>query len=148
MLSFVHYHLSALINAVCIKIDRYTQPPNSSADGSYNELMHMPHLVQCVPEKQNWELSMFYHNLITFIINKWHIFVKLRSSSSIWCNSCDAYFMHDWLKSIWRKGYQKVIWRRYLNFKEKKKIGWPAILSLNHSTEHLYPFPTFHTYVY
>ena len=50
--------------------------------------------------KRNRELLMFYHNLITFIITKWQIFGKQRSSSFIWCTSDDAYFMHEWLKTI------------------------------------------------
>ena len=46
-------------------------------------------------KKWKRELSMFYHNLITIIINKWHIFVKLRSSSFIWCKTYDVYFTHE-----------------------------------------------------
>ena len=70
-------------------------------------------------KKRNWELSMFDHNLITIIINKWHIFVKLRFSSFVYCISYDAYFMHEWLKSLWRKDTKKSFGGRYLNFKEK-----------------------------
>ena len=57
--------------------------------------------------------------LITIIINKWHIFVKHRSSFFIWCNSYDAYFTHEWLKTNWREGIKKSFGGRYLNFKEK-----------------------------
>ena len=47
-------------------------------------------------KKWNRELSMFYHILITIKINEWHISVKLRSSSFIWCNPYDAHFTHGW----------------------------------------------------
>ena len=64
-------------------------------------------LYRATQKKRNRKLSMFYHNLITIIIHKWHIFVKFRSSSFIWCNSYDAYFTHEWLKEIWRKETKK-----------------------------------------
>ena len=86
-------------------------------------------------KKWNQELSMFYHNLITIIINKWHIFVKLRSSPFIWCNSHDAYFTHEWLKSIWRKRTKSHladnIWISRENHISRKFIFFPFIWHLN-----------------
>ena len=74
---------------------------------------------------------MFYHNLVTFIITKWHIFGKLMSSSFIWCNSYDAYFTHEWLKWIWREETKNSFGGRYLNFKEKITFleSWGSALS-------------------
>ena len=70
-------------------------------------------------KKRNREVSMFYHNLITTIINEWYIFGKLRVSSFMWCYSDNAYFTHEWLKAIWRKETKKTFGGRYLNFEEK-----------------------------
>ena len=90
--------------------------------------------ILCVPEKRNRELSMFYHNLIAIIIHKWHIFVKLRSSSFIWFNSYDAYFTHERLKTIWREGTKKLFWGRYLNFKENITFLESLISALSYDT--------------
>ena len=65
-------------------------------------------------KKRNREVSMFYHNLITTIINEWYIFGKLRVSSFMWCYSDNAYFTHEWLKAIWRKETKKTFGGRYL----------------------------------
>ena len=70
-------------------------------------------------KKRNREVSMFYHNLITTIINEWYIFGKLRVSSFMWCYSDNAYVTHEWLKAIWRKETKKTFGGRYLNFEEK-----------------------------
>ena len=82
-------------------------------------------------KKRNRESSMFYHNLITIIINKWHIFGKLRPSSFIWCNSYNAYFTHEWFKWIWREETKNSFGGRYLNFKEKIIFleNWVSALS-------------------
>ena len=74
-------------------------------------------------KKRNQEVSMFYHNLITTIINEWYIFGKLRVSSFSWCYSRDAHFTHEWLTAIWRKETEKWFGGRYLNFKEKIHIS-------------------------
>ena len=85
-------------------------------------------------KKRNRELLMFYHNLITIIINKWHLFGKLRSSSFISCNSYDAYFTHEWLKVIWREETKKSFGGRYLNFKEKITFLESYISALSYDT--------------
>ena len=88
-------------------------------------------------KKRNRELSMFYQNLVTSIINKWHIFGKLRSSSFIWCNLhvLDACFRHEWFKWIWREETKKSFGGRYLNFKEKITFleSWVSALSYDTS---------------
>ena len=86
-------------------------------------------------KKWNWELSTFYHNLITIIIDKWHIFGKLRSSSFIWCNSYNAYVTHEWLRWIWREETKNSFGGRYLNFKEKITFpeSWVSALSYDTS---------------
>ena len=76
-------------------------------------------IYRATQKKRNQELLMFYHNLITIIIDKWLIFVKLRSSSFIWCNSYNTYFTHEWLKWVWREETKKSFGGRYLSFKEK-----------------------------
>ena len=74
-------------------------------------------------KKTNWELSMFYHSLITLTINKWHIFVKLSSSSFIWCNS-------SWvIKKNLKKGYQKVIQQTLFEFQGENHISGKFIFS-------------------
>ena len=85
-------------------------------------------------KKRNRELSMFYHNLITLMINKWHIFGKLRVSSFIWCKSYDAYSTHEWLKAIWREETKKSFGGRYLNFKEKTTFLESSISTLSYDT--------------
>ena len=91
--------------------------------------------IQCVPEKRNREVLMFYHNLITTIINEWYIFGKLRVSSFMWCYSDNAYFTHEWLKAIWRKETKKTFGGRYLNFEEKFTFleSWVSALSYDTS---------------
>ena len=86
-------------------------------------------------KKRNREVSMFYHNLITTIINEWYIFRKLRVSSFMWCYSDDAYFTHKWLKAIWRKETKKTFGGRYLNFEEKFTFleSWVSALSYDTS---------------
>ena len=85
-------------------------------------------------KKRNRELSMFYHNLITIIVNKWHIFGKLRSSSFIWCNSYDSYLTHEWLKAIWREETKKSFGGWYLNFKRKITFLESSISALSNDT--------------
>ena len=92
------------------------------------------HIYSASQKKRNRELSMFYYNLITIIVNKWHIFVKLRSSSFIWCNLYDAYFTHEWVKTIWRKGTEKSFGGRYLNFKEKITFLESSFSALSYDT--------------
>ena len=77
---------------------------------------------------------MFYHNLITIITNKWHIFVKLRSSSFIWCNLYDADFMHEWLKPIWRKATKKSFGGWYVNFEENFTLLESSLSALSYDT--------------
>ena len=86
-------------------------------------------------KKRNREVSMFYHNLITTIINEWYIFGKLRVSSFMWCYSDNAYFTHEWLKAIWRKETKKTFGGRYLNFEEKFTFleSWVSALSYDTS---------------
>ena len=86
-------------------------------------------------KKRNREVSMFYHNLITTIINEWYIFGKLWVSSFSWCYSNDAYFTHEWLKAIWRKETKKTFGGRYLNFEEKFTFleSWVSALSYDTS---------------
>ena len=86
-------------------------------------------------KKRNREVSMFYHNLITTIINEWYIFGKLRVSSFMWCYSDNAYFTHEWLKAIWRKETKKTFGGRYLNFKKKFTFleSWVSALSYDTS---------------
>ena len=86
-------------------------------------------------KKRNREVSMFYHNLITTIINEWYIFGKLRVSSFMWCYSDDAYFTHEWLEAIWRKETKKTFGGRYLNFEEKFTFleSWVSALSYDTS---------------
>ena len=92
--------------------------------------------IQCVPEKTKPRIiDVLSHNLNTIIINKWHIFGKLRPSSFIWCNSYDAYFTHEWLKLIWREETKKSFGGRYLNFKKKITFieRWVSALSYHAS---------------
>ena len=86
-------------------------------------------------KKRNREVSMFYHNLITTIINEWYIFGKLRVSLFHlmllrWC------IFHAWvIKSNLKEGNQKTFGGRYLNFEEKFTFleSWVSALSYDTS---------------
>ena len=103
---------------------------------NYTRLAFLWHVIYSASQKKrNREVLMFYHNLITTIINEWYIFGKLRVSSFSWCYSEDAYFTHEWLKAIWRKETKKTFGGRYLNFEEKLTFleSWVSALSYDTS---------------
>ena len=104
---------------------------DESNDGAINDIMLLIMVFHCMciciysasQKKRNRELSMFDHNLITFMINKWHIFGKLRSSSFIWCNSLWCIF-HAWVIKInLKRGNRKVFWWAVSEFQRENHIS-------------------------
>ena len=83
-----------------------------------NRFITTPHIASCLiySASQNKETENYRWFIIFHI---WYIFVKLRSSSFILCNSYDANFTHEWVKTIWRESTNKLFGGRYLNFKGK-----------------------------